>query len=395
MLRSDFVMKLMSVVLFVAVAAYIGLYLYHSATNTFKTELVVRYTLEESGQAEGYIIRNETVLTGENGTFTLMADEGVKVGAGQAVAVYYEGDSALERASEICALQMQIKEARAAQAIASSTLAAADIEDCVLALSEAIQHKNFSELTDLTYSVKNYIFTNSAAKITEDELALLELRLNNLLSESNNSQTVYAPMSGIFTSVVDGYEGVTPDALSDLTPAALQAAFVPQQISTNAFGKLVTGITWYYAAVLDSDDAQKLQDKKTATLQFTKTYYDELEMTIESIGEAVDGKCVVVFSAKRNLADTAALRMLTSEVKFTSYSGLYIPEQAIYSDDPDGSYIYLLTGLQAEKVYVEILCPAQDGYIVRDGAENGTVLREGSDIIVEGEDLYDGKVVEQ
>ena len=31
--------------------------------------------------------------------------------------------------------------------------------------------------------------------------------------------------------------------------------------------------------------------------------------------------------------------------------------------------------------------------IVKDGAENGTVLREGSSVIIKADDLYDGKVV--
>jgi hypothetical protein len=86
---------------------------------------------------------------------------------------------------------------------------------------------------------------------------------------------------------------------------------------------------------------------------------------------------------------------LTADVEFTSYSGLYLPEEAVYHDSIDGPYIYLLTGQQAEKVYVEILCETAGGYVARDGAENGTVLREGSDVIVKAEDLYDGKVVKQ
>ena len=393
MLRSDFVMKLMSVVLFIAVAAYIGLYIYHSAKNPLNTEPAVRYTVEESGNTEGYIVRNETVLPGEDGIVTRMSDEGEKLGSGQAVGVYYEGDTALERASDICALQIQIKEARAAQTD-SMTAAATDTEDCVLAFSDAVVHKDFDKLQELTYSVKNYVFTNSAAKLTENELEVLELRLGNLLSQNTSTRTVYAPVSGIFTSVVDGNEGLTPDDLSGLTPFSLQAMLKKGSPETgNALGKLITGITWYYAAVMDSSDARELEGQKTATLQFTKTYFEQLVMTIESIGEETDGQCVVVFSARRGMSDTAALRTLTAEVEFASYSGLFVPAGAVYFDDDEGPYVYLLTGLQAEKVAVEVLCQAAGGYVVRDGAENGTVLREGSDIIVEGEDLYDDKVV--
>ena len=59
MLRSDFVMKLMSAVLFVAIAAYIGLYIFNVADKPLKTAVAVSYIVEESGNTEGYIIRNE------------------------------------------------------------------------------------------------------------------------------------------------------------------------------------------------------------------------------------------------------------------------------------------------------------------------------------------------
>ena len=60
-----------------------------------------------------------------------------------------------------------------------------------------------------------------------------------------------------------------------------------------------------------------------------------------------------------------------------------------------GNIYIFLTGLQAEKVYVEILCAEGDSYIARDGSENGTVLRAGAEIITQCDDLYDGKVVER
>ena len=393
MKRSDFVMKLMSVILFLAVAAYIGLYFYQKANDPLKTQTAIRYTLEENGQAEGYVIRSETVLPAEeDGIVALMAEEGEKLGAGQAVAVCYEGESALERASEICALQLQIDDAKAVQAV-SALQSSEEIDDCVLALSDAVQHQDFDNLQDLTYTVKNYVFTSSAEALSDEDVELLELRLNNLLSDNSDTWTIYSPISGMFSSAVDGYEDITIDALGDLTPSSLRVQFSTGGDDGGTIGKLITGITWYYAAVMDSEDAQRLDGMETATLQFTKTYFEQLEMTVESIGEAEDGRCVVVFSARRNMAETAALRSLTAEVEFASYSGLFVPEEAVNTGDEGETSIYLLTGLQAEEVAVEILSPVSGGYIVRDGAENGTVLREGSEIIVAGEDLYDGKVV--
>ena len=73
MRRNDFVLKLMSIILFLAIASYIGLYIYDKANKTMETETLVRYTEEDSGIADGYIIRSETILTGGVSTVTLLA----------------------------------------------------------------------------------------------------------------------------------------------------------------------------------------------------------------------------------------------------------------------------------------------------------------------------------
>jgi hypothetical protein len=144
---------------------------------------------------------------------------------------------------------------------------------------------------------------------------------------------------------------------------------------------------------MDASEAEKLEDKATATLLFKSTYYDEMEMTIDRVSEAADGRCVVVFSAKRSLAEMLSLRAADGRGQFTSCSGLYIPEKAVYFDDNEnGPYIYLLTGSRAEKVAVEILGRP------RTATSSGTAPKRNRDSgglrdHRPGEELYDGKVV--
>ncbi len=393
MRRSDFVMKLMSVVLFIAIAAYIGLYIYQAADKPLKTTVAVRYTVEDTGGAEGYIIRTESVLSGDGNTATLMAAEGEKLAVGQAVAIYYQGETALAQASTIRQLQLEIKQAQTDAAL-SSDQKTVNADASVLALSNAVQHKNYSNLEDLTLGIKKTVFADSGNQLSETDLAALNDRLTNLLSKNTGSNTIYTPVSGVFSAAVDGFEDIGPDKIKDLTPSSLQALFTtPNNTGGAPLGKLITGIKWYYAAVMDASNAHKLDGKDTAALQFTKSYNAQLDMAVESIGAEENGKCVVVFSAKRGISEMTVLRKLTAQIEFSSYTGLSIPKEAVYRENGDKTYIYLLTGLQAEKVSVDILSENGSSYIVKDGTENGTVLREGSEIIVKAKDLHDRKVV--
>jgi hypothetical protein len=392
MRRSDFVIKMTTVVLFIAITCYIGLYIFKSAQDPFQTTLAVSHTVRESGIAEGYIVRNETVLSGRGDVVSTTVTEGEKVAVGQAIAIEYEGEAALERASEIRALKLMIEQAEDAVE-ASSAFAVLNVEDSVIALSDAVQHQQFNNLDALSLNICKLIFKNDRTQVSEAELLELNNQLSRLMAENSGTRTIYSPGSGVFSSVVDGYESLDPASLEMLTPSSLDMLFQNPQKNEPSLGKLITGIKWYFAAVMDAPDAARLSGKPTMAVQFTKTYQANLNMKVESVGQEENGKCVVVFSSDHHMSDITALRTLTAEIVFDYYSGITVPKKAIHLDDENKTFIYLLTGLQAEQVYVNIMYEDGDNYVVEDGVTSGSVLREGSEIIVKADNLYDGKVV--
>ncbi|MDR2590481.1 MAG: hypothetical protein LBC71_05805, partial [Oscillospiraceae bacterium] len=62
MKRSDFYIRLTTGVLFLAVACYLGFYLYTAFANTYETTVAISYSVEETLATQGYIVRTETVL---------------------------------------------------------------------------------------------------------------------------------------------------------------------------------------------------------------------------------------------------------------------------------------------------------------------------------------------
>jgi hypothetical protein len=401
MLRSDFVMKLMSVVLFIAIAVYIGLYLYNTANKPLQTALAEKYTAEDSFGTDGYIARSETPLSELGGAQTVIVSEGEKVAKGQPVAVFYAGTDALEKASQIRALQLGIQEAEAELNLGRES-GPGDAEASVLSLSDAVQHEDLRSLDILTLSVRNHVFTQGKSAVSSTELSSLKAQLGDLVAGNTGANTLYAPVSGLFSASVDGYEGIAADQLTNLTPSSLRALFAPEHAGGTTdgtaagkpVGKMITGIQWYYAAVMDARDAARLKDTKTAVVRFTGAYNGTVSMAVESLGAEENGQAVVVFSAKSSLSDLTAVRALSAQVVLDRITGLTIPKAAVRTDG-DKPYIYLLTGLQAEKVPVDEIKDLGDTVIVQDGASNGTVIRPGAEVIVKGRDLYDGKVVDR
>lgn len=385
MKRSDLFIKIITAVLFLAVISYIGVYIYKAMINTYVTTPAINYSVEESRGAQGYIVRSETVLTDTSTAVLPIVDDGEKVASGRAVAVEYTSREALEAAGELRSLRLKI-----AQIEESGGSAESICFDSVLALSTAVHSGDLSNIDEQALNIETYIFSDGAA--SQSDLPALQARLEALENRSSGVRTIYAPVSGVFSQVVDGYEHVGPGALADISPSGLAELFaVPSK--TIGAGKLVTEFKWYYAAVMDSADAARLSAGKTITVQFSGVYRAQVEMLVESVGRKDDDGCVVLFSSALRVQEIASLRFMNADIIFDVISGIRVPKEAIHLDDDGTTFIFLQTGVRAERVNVDILIESGDSYLVRDGAETGTPLRAGATIIVKANNLFDGKVV--
>jgi len=388
MKRSDFFIKIITAVLFLAVVAYIGISIYSSLMNTVVTMPAISYSVEETLPANGFIVRTETVLH-ETGRDALpIVSDGVRVARGQPVAVEYLTSSALETASEIRSLRMRIAQLEAAvgsRAVETSRL------NSVLELSQAVSGGDLSRLDELIVNIETLVFESELPD--EAGLASMRARLSSLERRNDGVRTFLSPYSGTFSHVIDGFEHISPGDLSELMPDELEELFENPSRAVGA-GKLVTSIRWFFASVMYAEDAFRLRTEQQVTLQFSGAFHYDKLMTVESVGRAdADGMAVVVFSSDRGLHDIAHLREVRADVIFDTITGIRLPKEAIHLDSDGSLYVFIQTGVRAERVNVEILAEYGDIYLIPDGLHTGSALRPGSTIIVRGNNLYHGRVV--
>ena len=385
MKRSDFFIRLTTGVLFLAVACYIGVYIYNAMINTYETTTAIKFNIEETFSAQGYVVRTETVLADVGSAVLPVVSDGERVASGQTVAVEYLSRSALETASEIRALRLRI--AQLATSAGGSETARLN---SVLDLSKAIQSGDLSRLDELSMTIETLIFDDDPAADTG--LPALQARLEMLERRMEGVRTIHAPVSGTFSQVIDGFEHIGPGMVSEISPSGLAELFASAK-ETGGPGKLVTEFKWYFAALMDAEEAMRLTAGRHIVLQFSGVYDAAADMLIERVSRPEDGICAVIFSSDRSVHEIAPLRQLRAEIVFDTVTGIRVPKKAIHLDDNGVTFIFLQTGVRAERVNVEILQEYGDVYLVRDGAEAGTHLRAGSTIIVRANNLYHGKVV--
>lgn len=386
MKRSDLFIRLTAAVLLLAVASYVGVLIYNSLMTTFITTEAVGYSIEEAIPFQGFIVRREEVLTESSISVLPIVREGERVASGQAIAVELLDQEALEIAAEIRQLSMRISQL---EALGSDIEAAGFIS--VRNLSQAVHNNNLSRLDELALSVQTHVFTGDNIA-PRDELPALRARLANLEDRAVGMRTVHSPRSGTFSQVIDGFEHISPDDLNEISPSELEELFRTPIVNLGA-GKLVTHHKWYFAAIMDSDDAARLRVGRRLTVHFSGAFHAEYDMLIESIGTRENNRNVVIFSSTVALHEIVSLRELRADVVLDTISGIRVPKEAIHLDDDGTTFLFLQSGIRAERVNVQILLETGDGYLVHDGTLTGSPLRIGATVIVRANNLYHGKVV--
>lgn len=390
MQKTDTLIKVISVIVFIAIVFYIGYYLYDSNSDPLVTAAAMEYTIRDSAVTEGYAVRTEEQLDGGTTRVSVTATEGEKLSAGSTYALKFDSREAMEAADRARELEARISWL---EALALEGDDAADImaRESVQALAYAVDSDDLSQLHKLIDDVSVKVFQSS--DYTEDniqtELAAAEAELDSLKQDAE-VERLKVEKAGVYSQYVDGFEGITPENVQGISPSELTQLFItPENRDSRVLGKLVTDISWYYAAVMEAEDAMKLEAGESYELEFSKTFNGSITMKVKSIGTSADGRCVVVFVSDRNLNDTIATRKLTAEVLFTETTGIRIPKEAVNIDEDGVQYVYVISGVQAQRVDITILTEYDEYYLV----EADGNLRDGMEVIVEAKELYSGKVV--
>ena len=397
MKRTDTLTKLISVLLFVTLVAYMSVYLIRSASNNIRTAPAVNVSLSENAVASGMIVRQEGLVQSSEKYLSVVAESGKALAAGETVAVVYSGEEALERASKIRELELKKQYISSVLSGKSTAETVSDKESSITRaltdLASAAARHDTEKLSSASVSLSSLVIANSGIKTTTVDLNLVNEELAGLKQSAlSDTSVITATAPGLFSASPDGYEYVTPDMISNITPSALaNLEEQPKELSADVRGKLASSNEWYYAAVMNDDDAKRLEVGKTATLDFGRYCSYQLKAKVMSISSSENGECAIVFRCTAATGEMLSVRRANAEIVFDAHEGLRVPKQAVLSDDK-GSYVYTLTGMMAEKKYVNITWETDD-YFLAEIAQDAASLREGNDIILSTKGIYDGKVL--
>ena len=417
MKNSSFGTKCLLLAVTLGVLAYFGIQGLQYLGDPLTTTLAYNYQVEEGMDLSGYVVRREQVLADEtSGLLRLQRSEGEKVGAGGTVALVYADQASLDRQREIDELSGRIEQLQFAQEASLGSEVSLKLDAQIMRslldyraelaagrLDNAEEHE-----TELKSLVLKRDYTYSDTEDLSGQIAELQSQLKELKAQAASSvRAVKAPVSGVYSAVVDGYETVlTPGLLADMTPSQLNAVQADETL-TSQTGKLILGDNWYYAVTMSADQAKALRDSGgTMTLRFAKGVEQDQTVTLYAVGPEEQGRVVVTFRGEYNMAQVTLLRRQSAQLIWRTVAGIRVPNEALRAAntkvDQEGNRttveslgVYCVVGMEARFKPVEVLYSGDGFVLVRSTAasdQESLRLRPGDEIIISAKDLYDGKV---
>lgn len=291
-------------------------------------------------QAEGYIIREEDVLKGENykNGISQIKAEGEKVALKENVFRYYtkDEDSLITKIQE---LDNEIAQTQSKE----NNIFLSDVKvienEIETKINEIYMVNDIKKVKEYKSNIDEYmkkktriIGENSPSGSHLKSLIQKRSEYENKLN--SGSEYMRANISGMVSYKVDGLENVlTPDSINTITEDFLNDLKLKTgQIvsSSSECGKIVNNYYCYIASVVNKEKVQDLEEGKSIKLRLING--DEIPATVEQIREDKD-KNIIVFKITKDVEELIEYRKINYDIIYWSYSGLKVPNSTLIEEN--------------------------------------------------------------
>lgn len=347
-------------------AVYLVAKLVQNPTNTF---MVTNGKISQEESDIGYIIREETVVKGQNykNGMVKIKNEGEKVAKGDSVFRYYSsGEEELK--NKIAELDVEIQSLMQNEKSSFPSdvkLLESQIEkelDSIYGLNNAQKIQEYKKNINSYITKKAKISSPSNSRLKE-LLSQREEYENRLTSDSEN---VNAPESGIVSYRVDGLESVlTTENFTKFNKSFLQDLKLKtgQTVASNEeVGKIINNYQCYI--VFNSNTNEAKNSKVGDTIKIRVQNSDTLKASVENIIDEDDESKTITVKITNDVEKLIAYRKISFDIIWWDAEGFRIPNEAI-KEENGLSYVVRNRNGYYNKMLVKILKQNDEYCIVR------------------------------
>ena len=432
-LDKQIVKKIIAALVTVLIIVYLGYVFGRAGFTQVKTVSAIQTTVYDSIDVNAYIIRSEKYVEyKENGVISYTVSDGDKVSKNENIANIFENANMSSKKQELDELEKNLAALEQLEKnIGTFTQTPDEIDKSI---SELLCRSNISvaegelktadkNILDVLYCINERQLITEKSVSYQEKIDEIKKRIEDIKKSDNSIQKnkgINASVSGYFSSHTDGYEQAFDiKKLNELMPGALAEGKIQKKdVSKNVIGKIIDKVYWYIVFEVNSQDAIKIKNAAYLKVNIPVVSNDNILLEMESINQPdKSGNALVVMKGTYMNEQMSNVRNEDVSILLDDFTGIYVPKTAVHektlkytSVDEEGNETtvekstsgdYVRIGNEISFKQIEAIYSGED-YVIsnvsvksENVADDTEVLRIYDQIVTEGANLYDGKIIQR
>jgi len=392
----------------------------------------VKMTVYDSIDVNAYIVRSESYVEyKEDGVISYTVSDGDKVSKNENIANVFDNAGLSGKKQELDELEKKLASLEQLEKnIGTFTQTPDEIDKTVndllcrsnIAISEGNLSLAAENVQDILYAINERQLITEKVSGYEEKISELKERIEEIKNSDKSvrkNKSVNAAVSGYFSSHTDGYEkSFDVSKLSELMPGALEEGKIKEKdIPKDAVGKIIDRVYWYIVFEVDAQDALRIKNAPYLKVNIPVVSNMNIPVELECMNQPdKSGNALVVMKGTYMDSRMANVRREDISLILDDFTGIYVPKTAVHEkmlqytdyDENDNKVtaekntvgVYVRMGSEVTFRQIKRIYSGEDFVIcditVEDEelADNTKALQIYDQIITEGANLYDGKIIQ-
>ena len=430
-MNSRLLRKMASAVLAILLLIYVGYQIYNMHHTKILTETAENFTASETVQAEGVAVRAEVPVKAEaDGVIDYVLNTGDKVEKGGTVALVYANEQQAGACRELENVNGEIQKLQNLQTPGNTYAANPDTVNSLISreLSGLLSKTVDGDFYGLSEERENLLYLVNERQVVTGQISSfgarikeLQARKNTLTAQAGSAKaSILSPAPGYFIQSAENVSTIDYNGVLSLTsPQIRNAEKASAAPMSGAVGKICTNYNWYFACVVPASNAaafRSLTSGGTVTVGFPFVSNETAPATVAAVNQTGENsEAAVILECDYMNSALASLGRETAQIVVQEYSGIRVSRNTVHFQTvskevraADGKTtvqkkevmgVYVVNGsmLQFRQIVPEY---STDAYVICDPSPpSGDLMTSDTvklhdEVVVEGTDLYDGKVIE-
>ncbi len=398
-----YLLMLLSAAVGVFIIGYIGYQAYMFKRSPVKTETALEKTVYDTIDTKAFFVRDESYIqTKGKGTVVPLISDGMRVASGDTVAVLFSDDDSARQFNRLKEVESAIsyyKSLKNRVGVQTTDLSALDkrIDSSAASYVKALQSGNINSTVKFRDALKEAMtarqLATGGAISVDEKIASLESELASLNNKSGGYTSVTVNNPGYYISTTDGYEETVPyDEATEYTVEQINEVLKASPNNKSVMGKLVDGFNWYILCNIPTNKVTSFKTDSQVKILLPDYTIQQVYARFIKVNDSKDGKTAVVFCGNEMNEVIANLRLEDVQLVVNEYTGFRIDNRAIREVDGEQG-VYVLVGNIVRFRKINVIYSSTDYSIVNNIENESGQLRMYDEVITEGTDLFDGKII--